>query len=94
MAYATADLLILGAGALENQNAVWLYLNTAGDSESTIKGSSYFSDAYDRRMHAGDIVYVFNVGGSVNSSAILQVNATAPTKSAKGATVAATVVIT
>lgn len=94
MAYATADLNPLAAGLLESQTQIWIYRNTAGDSEATVKGASYFSDAFDKGLKAGDIVFIFNVGGSLNSSAILQVNATAPTKSAKGATVAATVVIT
>lgn len=94
MAYVTADLNPLAPGLLESQTQIWIYRNTAGDSESTIKGASFFSDAYNKRMFAGDIVFVFNVGGSLNSAAILQVNATAPTKAAPGATVGATVVIT
>ena len=94
MAYTARDLQPMHLASLENTQTVWLYLNTAGDSEATIKGASYFSDAYDRKMQAGDVVLCFNLSGAANSAAFLQVNATAPTKAAKGATVAATVVIT
>lgn len=94
MAYVPGDLNPMFPGALENQNNIWQYFNTAGDTEATIKGASFFSDAFNRRMHAGDIVVCYNIAGAVNSSAILQVNATAPTKAAPGATVAATVLIT
>lgn len=87
MAYTTASLVPMQTGFLENTLTIWLY-NTA-DSEATVKGANYFSDALARGMKKGDLVWMINPATPL--AAILQV-AASPTSS--GVAVGATVVIT
>lgn len=91
MAYATNELTVMNGGLLESNQNLWLYRNTAGDSEITVKGAGYISDGSNKGMKVGDVVFVFNVGGTASSTAIL--NASAVTAGG-AATVAAGVVIT
>lgn len=87
MAYTTASLVPMQTGFLENTLTIWLY-NTA-DSEATVKGANYFTDALARGMKKGDIVLMINPATPL--AAFLQV-AAAPTSS--GVAVGATVVVT
>ena len=87
MAYTSATLVPLQNGFLENTLTVWLYSST--DSEATVKGANYFSDALARGIKKGDIIIAINA--TAPSAAILQV-AAAPTSS--GVAVGATVVVT
>ena len=91
MAYVPADLAPLAGGQLENNQTVWTYRNSAGDTEATIKGAGFFSDAFNRRMLLGDLVIVF--APSVPAIYLLVVTST-PTKASPAATVAADTVIT
>jgi hypothetical protein len=94
MAYVTADLCKMAAGLLEDQTMLWIYRNTAGDSEATIKGAGFFADAWQHGVKAGDLCFVANVANAANAWAILSFSATAPTKAAPGGTLAANVVVT
>ena len=59
MAYTSNDLTVLGGGFIENTASVWLYANTAHDSEATINGSAIFSDGDKKGMKKGDLVIAF-----------------------------------
>lgn len=74
MAYATNELTVMGGGFLENTQSIWMYANTAGDSEATIKGNAYFSDGVKKGMKVGDPVFLFNVGGTASTTVILVVS--------------------
>jgi acyl-coenzyme A synthetase/AMP-(fatty) acid ligase len=87
MAYNSATLVPLQTGYLENTQTVWLYSTV--DSEATVKGANYFSDALARGLKKGDIV--LTLFPATPAAAILQVAAN-PT--AAGASVGATVVVT
>lgn len=87
MAYTTATLVPIQTGYLENTQTLWLY--TTADSEATVKGANYFTDALARGMKKADLVFMISPAGP--TAFILQV-AAAPTSSgvAVGATVAVT----
>lgn len=87
MAYTSATLVPLQTGYLENTQTLWLY--TTADSEATVKGANYISDALVRGVKKGDLVFV--ITPTTPAAFILQV-AASPT--AAGVAVGATVVVT
>lgn len=72
--YNKNELAAMGGGFLENTHTLWQYVNSAGDSESTIKGNAYFSDGVSKGMKVGDIVVCYNLGGTATSVALLLVS--------------------
>lgn len=87
MAYTSATLVPMQTGYLENTQTVWLY--STADTEATVKGANYFTDALARGLKKGDIV--LTLFPATPAAAILQVAAN-PT--AAGVSVGATVVVT
>ena len=90
MAYVTKDLNPIHLGFLENTQSIWLYANTAGDTEATIKGAGFVSDASNKGVKVGDLVIVFNVAGVAANAAILAIASI----SAGAASIGASVIIT
>lgn len=74
MAYAPSELTVMNGGFLESSQNIWLYRNTAGDSASTVKGNGYFSDGVKKGMKVGDIVTIYNLGGTAASTALYAVS--------------------
>ena len=91
MAYNSQNLAPIQNGFLENTQTIWLYNNSAGDAEATVKGAGYFADAFNRKMQLGDLVIV--ITAATPAIWLLQVSST-PSKASPGATVGATVAIT
>ena len=85
MAYVSGSLN-MATSNLEGTFKEWTYLTT--DSEATVKGSGYISDATKKGMLKGDIVMVVNQ--TTPAAYILQVASV----TAGAATLAASVVVT
>lgn len=62
MAYITGNLnevmSTLGGAAPR----LWFYLNADADSDTTLVGASFFSDAVSKGMKVGDLIDAVNVG--------------------------------
>ena len=91
MAYNSQNLAPIQNGFLENTQTIWIYNNSAGDTEPTVKGAGYFADAFNRKLQQGDLVIV--ITAATPAIWLLQVS-NAPSKASPGATVGATVAIT
>lgn len=70
MAYTPANLARI-SGNLDGSvpGAVWFY--STSDSDATAKASGYFSDAYNKGVRVGDIVYVNVVGTGLYIHSVL-----------------------
>lgn len=58
MAYTTGTMNLLLGSPLESNWGMWSYITT--DSEATVKGAGYVSDAANKGMKVGDWVMVTN----------------------------------
>jgi len=75
MAYNSQDLANVSAGDLvQSRQSVYHYYNSAGDSVATIIGAGYVTDAIQRGLKVGDVVWVWNVGGTNSAVEILTVS--------------------
>lgn len=86
MAYTTGTLNLMNTSPLETTVGFWSYTTT--DSEATVKGAGYVSDATKKGMKKGDIVYVINA--ATPACYLLQVASITAGAGALGATVVVT----
>lgn len=86
MAYTTGNMNLTSMAPLSSSVKIWLY--TTADSEATVKGAGYVSDATNKGMKKGDIVWVVNQ--STPAVYLLQVASITAGAGALGATVVVT----
>jgi hypothetical protein len=90
MAYTTGTFNLTSVSPLESNFKEWNYVTA--DSEATVKGAGYISDAGKKGVSKGDIVMVVNQ--STPAAYLLQVASLTGTGYAATATLGATVVVT
>ena len=72
MAYTPDTLSKVSAGTIDGNGAGnrWLYTH-ASDSDATVKGANYISDAYKKGVRAGDIVDYVLLGTGLYTHVVL-----------------------
>ena len=75
MAYATADLNLMQSAPGNGPNH-WHYSNSAGDTSVTILAANFISDAQEKGMKAGDIVFTVLDTGAAATYAVTTVAST------------------
>jgi hypothetical protein len=90
MAYVSSAFNLTSTSPLESNFKQWNYVTT--DSEATVKGAGYISDAGKKGVSKGDIVFVVNQ--STPAAYILQVASLTGAGYAATATLGASVLVT